>query len=336
VNLVVTGGMGVLGREVVRELLAPRTDGTAHQVTVFDHRLGPVPRGVRTVVGSHRDLTMLRNAVAGADAILHLSARHVAEGENPADVYRDNVVGVFNVHEAARIQGVRRVVHWSSVAALGWSGLNDGFMPDYLPIDEDHPLRATDAYGLSKAAGEDIAHSFTAKHGIETLALRHVYTVTPRMGFDLWRTGGKRHRRWIHYAYVDVRDAAVAARLAVEVDAPGHTALYVTADDSCAPAPLSDLLAELRPGIAAKAAMLTGTRSAISNARAKALLGWTPHHTWRTPPPLASRASIAARELAARAWGRVPVRLRPSLRKHLSLPNDLTRNDTAGDSTPGP
>jgi len=334
-NVVVTGGMGVLGREVVRKLLTPRPDGTAHQVTVFDQKSGPGPRGVRNVVGSHRDLAALGDAVAGADAVLHLSARHVAEGENPADVYRDNVVGVFNVHEAARLQGVRRVVHWSSVAALGWSGLNDAFTPDYLPIDEDHPLRATDAYGLSKAAGEDIAQSFTAKHGMETLALRHVYTITQAMGFDLWRTGGKQHGRWIHYAYLDIRDAAEAARLAVEVDAPGHTALYLTADDSCAPVSLSALFAELRPGIADKAAILTGTRSAISNARAKALLGWAPRHTWRTPPPLTSRARITARELAGRAWGRVPQRLRPVLRQILRVPRGGAEG-AVGEPAPGP
>ncbi len=319
-NIVVTGGMGVLGREVVRALLDPREGDTAHTITIFDCQPGRAPRGVRLVVGDHEDLAAVGDAVTGADAILHLSGSHGTQGDRPAEVFRNNVLGVFNVHEAARIQGVRRVVHWSSVAALGWSGSNDDFVPDYLPIDEDHPLRATDAYGLSKAAGEDIARSFTEKHGLETIALRHTYTITPLDGFQLWRTGGKRHGRWIHYAYLDVRDAAVAARRAVEVPAPGHTTLYLAADDSCVLAPLSELLPELRPAVAEKASALTGTRSAISNTRAKARLGWVPRHTWRTPPRLATRAHFIADRLATTAWGRVPSRFRTVLRRALREP----------------
>jgi nucleoside-diphosphate-sugar epimerase len=278
---------------------------TPHEVTVFDRRRGRIP-GVRTIVGHHEDFTAVADAIAGADAVLHLSANHLTAGVEPAETFRSNLLGLFNVHEAARVRGAGRVVHWSSVAALGWSGGNDDFMPDYLPIDEEHPLRATDAYGLSKAAGEAIARGFSERHGLETIALRHVWTVAPADWIRLWSTGGKRHGRWIHYAYLDARDAALAARRALEVSAPGHTVAYLAADDSCAPMPLAELLPRLRPAVADMAARLAPTQSAISNLRAKSLLGWQPVHTWRSRPPLGTRLSVSAGRIAWVVAGRVP------------------------------
>jgi nucleoside-diphosphate-sugar epimerase len=313
-KVVVTGGMGVGARWLVREL----TDGSGgkipHEVTVFDRRQGRIP-GVRSIVGDHEDLAAVAAAVAGADAVLHLSANHLTPGVRPADLFRSNLLGVFNAHEAARIHGARRVVQWSSVAALGWSGRNDDFMPDYLPIDEEHPLRATDAYGLSKAAGETIARAFSEQHGLETIALRHVWTITPADWIRLWKNGGKRQRHaiWIHYAYLDVRDAARAARRALEVPAPGHSVVYLAADDTCAPAPLAELLPRLRPAIAQMAGGLATTQSAISNARAKALLGWQPVHTWRSRPPLTTHLSVSADRLASAVASRIPRRFRALL-----------------------
>lgn len=304
-KVVVIGGLGVVARWVVRELTDYSGGKIPHEVTILDRRQGRIP-GVRTIVGDHESLAAVADAVAGADAVLHLSASHLTPGVKPADLFRSNLLGVFNAHEAARIHGAGRVVQWSSVAALGWSGQNNDFMPDYLPIDEDHPLRATDAYGLSKAAGETIARVFSEQHGLETIALRHVWTIAPRDWVELWKHGGKRHSRWIHYAYVDVRDAAAAARRALEVAAPGHTVLYLAADDSCAPAPLAALLPCLRPALGEMAAGLVATRSAISNARAKSLLGWQPVHTWRIRPPFTTRLGVSADRLVSGVAGRVP------------------------------
>jgi nucleoside-diphosphate-sugar epimerase len=317
-KVVVTGGLGVTARWLVRELTDDRGDKIPHEVTVFDRRQGRIS-GVRTIVGDHGDLAAVADAVAGSDAVLHLSASHLEPGVKPADLFRSNLIGVFNAHEAARIHGARRVVHWSSVAALGWSGQNDDFMPDYLPIDEEHPLRATDAYGLSKAAGEAIAGFFSKQHGLETIALRHVWTITPPEWIELWKHGGKRHGRWIHYAYLDVRDAAAAARRALEIAAPGHTVLYLAADDSCAPAPLAELLPRMRPEIGLKAAGLVGTQSAISNARAKSLLGWKPVHTWRIRPPLGARLSASAEGLVSGVADRVPREFRAILKQSLRM-----------------
>lgn len=313
-RVVVTGGMGRLARWIVREIGRPRNGRPPHHVTIFDRRQGRALRGVPAVRGDHEDLRAVRTAVAGAEVILHLSASHLSPEHRPAEVFRSNLLGVFNVHEAARLEGVRRVVSWSSVAALGWSGANHAFVPDYLPIDEDHPLRATDAYGLSKAAGEDISRAFAERYGLETIALRHVWTVTPLGAARMWRDGGKRQGAWIHYAYLDVRDAADAARRALEVPMSGHATMYLAADDSAVPIPLSDLLPRLRPAVSDTAAALRDPQAAISNARAKAFLGWQPRYSWRRRPSLMMRARLTAEVIIGTARDRTPRTLRRLLR----------------------
>src|SRR2546421_26048 len=90
--------------------------------------------------------------------------RDASEGREPHEVtFRTNVMGSFNVHEAAWRLGIRRVASVSSEAVLGWDYREREFAPDYLPIDESHPVRPQDAYGLSKEVGESIARSYTAK-----------------------------------------------------------------------------------------------------------------------------------------------------------------------------
>jgi nucleoside-diphosphate-sugar epimerase len=306
--------MGLIGRWVVRELVDGSRSKTVHQVTVFDRQRGRVPRGVRLVLGDHRNLEALRAAMTGADAVLHLSALPDASDLSPAEVFHANVVGTFNVHEAARITGARRVVSFSSAQTLGWSGSNDRFLPEYLPIDEDHPLRATNAYGRAKAAGEDVARAFTERHGLETIAVRPVWTATPLDRVRLWREGGRRTVHWIHYAWVDVRDVAVAARLALDAPLAGHATVFLAADDSSVSIPLSELLPRLRPAVSPLAASLIGTRSTISNARAKALLGWAPRHTWRRTPTLGEQIAFRASQLAPQVARRIPRPIRKALR----------------------
>jgi UDP-glucose 4-epimerase len=84
-----------------------------------------------------------------------------------------------------------------------------------------------------------------------------------------------------------VRDVAAAYRLAVERPLPGHTVLWIVADDSIVSEPLCDLLPRLMPEIGDLAHDLTGTAASITNARAKALLGWQPRRTWRDLASLA-------------------------------------------------
>ena len=287
-RVVVTGGLGKIGRWIVNELANTADHGTPHEVIVFDRvpgpQQGPFQQGpVRYVIGDVLDLGQVLGVLAGADAVVHLAAL-AAPGFTTNDVtFHTNVLGTFNVHEAAWRLGIGRVVSTSSTAALGWVYRERDFLPDYLPVDEDHPLRPQDVYGLSKQIVEDIARSYANKCGMETVMLRPPGVVTPEQLEELRAAGGRRPPRFSLCDYVDLRDLASAFRLAVERPLTGGTALFVVADDSNTPEPLSVVLPRLLPGIGDLAKNLTGTASGTSNARAKKVLGWQPQYSWRGP-----------------------------------------------------
>ena len=278
-KILVTGGLGKVGRWVVAELIDSGAGKFAHQVTVFDRAAGPERGAVKYLLGDIQDLGQVMEATIGADAVIHLAAIHNPNIATAPLVYQTNVVGTFNVHHAAYRLGVKRVVSASSNAIVGWS-YSERFEPDYLPIDENHPLRPGDVYSLSKQIGETIAHSY-ARQGVESIIIRPSGVVTPEELNQLKKAGGRKPTSFQAFSYIDARDLAVAFRLAIEKPLPNGTTLFVVADDSNVTEPLCDLLPRLRPSIGDKARSLTGTKGAYSNARAKALLGWQPQFSWR-------------------------------------------------------
>lgn len=284
-KIVVTGGAGKLGQWVVRELLSATGGRTAHEVIVFDRAPWPGPEGVQSLIGDIEDLGQVVEVLAGADAVIHLAAIRRFGIAPDALTFRTNMMGAFNVHEAAYRLGIRRVVSTSSESVLGWDYRLRDFDPDYLPIDEQHPARPQDAYGLSKQAGEAIAQSYTRKVGMETVVLRPSWILEPDEMQALRGQGGRMPTRFIGFGYIDVRDLASAYYKAVEQPVEGHHVLFVMADDSATLEPLSTLLPRLQPSIGDMASMLTGGRPAISNARAKTLLDWQPLRSWRHPDP---------------------------------------------------
>ncbi len=136
-KLLITGGAGKVGQAIVRELL----NSAAYEITVLDRTPGPERGPVNYLVGDIQDLGQVMEAMAGAEAVIHLAAIHNPNIAPTTVTYQTNVVGTFNVHHAAFRLGVKRIVSASSNAIVGWS-YSERFMPDYLPIDEDHPLRA--------------------------------------------------------------------------------------------------------------------------------------------------------------------------------------------------
>ena len=273
-KILVTGGQGKVGRFVMQELV-----NSAHEVTVFDRVPGPERGAVRYLVGDIQDLGEVMEAMHGADAVIHLAAIHNPNIATATVTYQTNVVGTFNVHHAAFRLGIKRVVSASSNAVVGWS-YSDNFVPDYLPVDEDHPLRPEDPYGLSKEIGETIARSYALK-GLETVSLRPSGVVAPEELEAIKKTGGREPSGFQAYSYIDARDLAVAFRLAVVRPMLGATVMFVVGDDSTIAEPLCELYRRIKPSIGDKASKLTGSTGAYANAHAKELLGWKPVYSWR-------------------------------------------------------
>ncbi len=273
-KILVTGGQGKVGRFVVQELV-----NSGYEVTVFDRVPGPERGAVRYLAGDIQDLGQVIEAMHGADAVIHLAAIHNPNITTATVTYQTNVVGTFNVHHAAFRLGIKRVVSASSNAVVGWS-YSDNFVPDYLPVDEDHPLRPEDPYGLSKEIGEAIARCYALK-GLDTVSLRPSGVVAPEELEAIKQSGGRKPSDFQAYSYIDARDLALAFRLAVVRPLPGATVMFVVADDSTIAEPLCEFYPRIKPSIGDKASKLTGYKAAYANARAKELLGWKPVYSWR-------------------------------------------------------
>src|SRR3954454_14170250 len=291
-KLLVTGGSGGIGAYVVAELAQ-----AGHTVTSFDRALPreQVP-GVSYRIGDHEDLGQLVELSAGTDAIVHLSAIPTPRTYPNLTVFRTNVIGQFNAHEAAAICGVPLVVSTSSQSAYGFAYQHRPFLPRYLPLDEDHPDLSQDAYGLSKMVGEEIAHTFHRRNGLRVCNIRPPWVVTPTDYQSHVHEVLQDPDEWsgFLFAYVDVRDLAVVYRLVAEASPEQiqDAVFNVVADDALAKEPLATLLPRIHPPFGDMAASLTGRQSMVTAERLKRTLGWQPQHSWRDslPPSVAHSA----------------------------------------------
>ena len=285
-KIVVTGGSGKLGHWVVRELVSEAGGRAAHEVLNFDRAPDPLGSRARLLAGDVTDLGQVAGALAGADAVIHaagIPTHSVAPNEV---IFATNAVGTFNVHEAAWRLGIARVVTLSSEAVLGWApgARSREFLPSYLPIDEDHPCGAQDAYGLSKIAAEAVARSYTAKCGMETVLIRPPWIASPEELLEVRRAGGRAVAEFGPCHYIEVRDLAAALRKAVERPIAGCQTIFVGAGESTVAEPLSELYPRLLPAIGGMAASLTGAAAWVSTERARRLLDWAPLRSWRDAP----------------------------------------------------
>ncbi|WP_258037086.1 NAD(P)-dependent oxidoreductase [Streptomyces sp. SM14] len=167
-TVVVTGGSGMLGGNLVRSLAAAGT-----RVRSLDLRppVEEVP-DVEHLTADVRDADRVRAALNGADAVVHTAA---ALPSYPEDEIRSIIVdGTRCVLTAAQETGLERAVHISSTAVYG--------LPDTVPTTEDHPRRPVDAYSRAKAGAEEVAEEFRAR-GLCVPVLRPKTFVGPgRMG----------------------------------------------------------------------------------------------------------------------------------------------------------
>ncbi len=151
------GGLGTLMRELLPEY--------GYELRLLDMR--PVDGAPDAIVADLADRDALRAAVRGVDAIIHLAGISL---EAPFEkILKANIEGTYNLYEAAREEGVRRIVFASSNHAVGYTPRPQGDDP-LIPVDT--PRRPDTFYGLSKCFGEDLAQLYWDRHGIETVSVR--------------------------------------------------------------------------------------------------------------------------------------------------------------------
>ena len=181
-RIVVTGGLGFLGRRVTETLIDAH-----HSVVVVDNAFRSSQDGVpgaELLLGDIRDADLVDDAIKGADLIYHLAA---VQGTGnfysiPDQVLEVNLLGVLNVSRAAARHEVARVFFASSSEVYG--------EPTIFPTPETEPLVVPTSlnprwsYGGSKLAGELVVVSFARRHGFDFTIARYHNVFGPKMGWD--------------------------------------------------------------------------------------------------------------------------------------------------------
>lgn len=280
-RILVTGGSGLVGRYVVQEL---RTD---HATEILDLKQ-PAASGVRFHNVDLMDAEALKRTVRGFDAVVHLGGiPHPLN--DPADVvFRTNTLGTFNLLEACAANGVRKFIFMSSESVLGFAFSTTRMWPHHLPIDEHHPLRPQDPYGLSKVTCEQLCKGFTLRTGMQTLCLRPPWIWAPEpREIDFYRQLRTEYPNWHKnlWAYIHVVDVAGAVRTCVERnDLPPHDSFFICAHENWTGRESRDLASRFFPETTQIADDFAGSASFLSSRKAMELIGFAPKYSWRDLP----------------------------------------------------
>jgi UDP-glucose 4-epimerase len=180
-RVLVMGGAGFIGSHIVDQLL----DEPVREIVVLDnfargarHNLDDAlgDERVTLVEGSIADVELLDRLMEGADYVWLLAALWLYECvHEPRSAIEINVVGTFNVLDAARRAGVKKVVYSSSASVYG-----DAV---FTPMTEDHPFNNRTLYGATKIAGEQFFRAYHEQHGLDYVGLRYMNVYGPRMDY---------------------------------------------------------------------------------------------------------------------------------------------------------
>jgi UDP-glucose 4-epimerase len=180
-NILVTGGAGFIGSNIVAQLYPGK-----HAITVIDNllsgyksNLSPFPN-VRFIEGDIRDPIAVKDAMHGVEVVFHLAASvgNKRSIEHPVDDAEINVIGTIRILEAARHEGVRKIVTSSSAGIYGELKT--------MPIMESHQVEPDSPYGSTKLCEEKLCLSYGRLYGFEAVCLRYFNVYGPNQRFDAY------------------------------------------------------------------------------------------------------------------------------------------------------
>ncbi len=170
-KVLVIGGAGYIGSHVVKELLANSFD-----VTVLDNMSTGCKENLFNEAEFIQADILDENALdrvlkQNIDAVIHLAAKKaVGESmENPQKYSTNNLIGTINILNAMLNNNVKHIVFSSSAAVYG--------IPQYLPLDENHPINPMSFYGYTKAVIEDLLDWYSKLKDFNYIALRYFNAV---------------------------------------------------------------------------------------------------------------------------------------------------------------
>lgn len=289
-RVIVTGGSGLAGKWVVEDLVQ-------HGYQVLNLDRVPMAKPVaRTLLTDLTDAGQVFNALASStvahefdpdlepktvDAVVHFAAipRILTTTDN--EVFRINVMGTYNVLDAASKLGIKKVILASSETTYGTVFAHRHRDPVYFPLDEDYPVDPMDSYATSKVINEVTGKAFHARTGMDVYCFRIGNVIDP-IDYAKFPESFKDPslRKRIAWSYIDGRDLATACRLGIEKDGLGWQVMNVAADDVSSDRPTAELLKRYYPNVPVRK-QLGEFETLLSNEKIKRLLGFKQQHHWR-------------------------------------------------------
>jgi nucleoside-diphosphate-sugar epimerase len=205
----ITGGTGYIGAELAHVLVARGEEAVLFDVAIAEYRIEDIKNKVKVVRGDVSNWSEVANVVRENKVtdIYHMGALlSLASENNPWASFRVNIIGTYNVLEAARLFGVEKIMFTSS---LGTYGLGMTEVVDDLTIQ-----RPTNLYGIGKLYCEGLGRWYMNKFGIDFRSVRYPSTCGPNV-----RTPG-------HWVPGMIQDAILGRP---------HECVYASAGDPGAP-----------------------------------------------------------------------------------------------------
>jgi uronate dehydrogenase len=158
-RILMTGAAGGLGLA-----MRDRMRGNCKVLRLSDRvKVEPAQANEEVVLAELSDADAMFDLLLGVDAVVHFGGVSIEGPFGP--ILQANIIGAYNLYEAARRQGVKRVVFASSNHVTGFYKQTDNLTPAAVPRPDGY-------YGISKAFGEDISRFYFDRYGIETACLR--------------------------------------------------------------------------------------------------------------------------------------------------------------------
>ncbi len=289
-RILFTGGSGKAGRHVVAYLAAQ-----GHKILNVDQvplrhpgvadLLADITDGAQmfNALSTHVDMDeMEQGAAPKFDAVVHFAAIPALLMRPDCETYRVNVIGTYNVIEAAVKLGIQKIIIASSETTYGVCFSNGVVDPKVLPLEEDYDIDPMDSYGMSKKVNETTARSFQRRSGLDIYALRIGNVIEPHeyaQKFpDFFVNPGQRRR--ITFSYIDARDLGQIVDLALKKNGLGWQVFNACNDTNSVCQSNQELLARFFPKVPLSRP-LGSHESLLSNRKIKTVLGFKEQHNWR-------------------------------------------------------
>ncbi|WP_309386914.1 NAD-dependent epimerase/dehydratase family protein [Cerasicoccus frondis] len=272
--IAVTGGSGRAGRAVVQHLY-----DAGYRILNLDRNPPPSPLPARFVPTDLTNYGQVVDMLEEVDSVVHFAAIPAPLSAPPSEIFHNNTASTYNIFQAARLHGVKRIVWASSETCFGLPF--DNVKPYKAPLDEGQPPSPESAYALSKILGEEMARQFNRWSGIPIIGLRlsNVMEQKNYVNFQSWQHDPK-IRAVNMWGYIDARDVGRAVECALTCEFQGADFFTIAAADTVMHAPNDELMAAAYPDV--PYTPTPGPNDSLYDiSKARNVLGFIPQYSWR-------------------------------------------------------